>query len=80
MGVVKNLFGGGGDAPAPLPMPMAPPVAPPAYAAPNEGAAGNLSPGAKAAGAFSDTIITGPEGLKKKEPTAAPALKSTLGA
>lgn len=49
-----------------MPMPAPPPVAPPAYTMPTSAdAAGNQSSaGARAAGAYSGTIITGPAGLK----------------
>jgi hypothetical protein len=80
-GVAKAIFGGGGgDVQAAVALPAAPPVAPPAYTQPTPaGAAGNVSEGAKAAGAFANTIITGPEGLKQQEKTATPSLKSQLG-
>lgn len=93
-GVAKGLMGGiatmfsGGDnvaaavqAPVQAPLPTPPPIAPPAYSKPSTqgDAAGNVSNSARAAGAFSDTIITGPEGLKTKENTSSTQLKTTLG-
>lgn len=81
---IGGLFGGGGGgsevtasvAPAPVP----PPIAPPAYSNPHgSDSAGNVSNSQRAAGAFSDTIITGPEGLKEKESTSSTNLKTTLG-
>lgn len=86
MGGIGSMFGGGGDsgsvAAQVIAPPIPPPVAPPAYSKPStqgDGAAGNVSNSARAAGAFSDTIITGPEGLKTKENTSSTTLKTTLG-
>lgn len=68
MGFIGKLFGGGEAQPMPLPAP--PPVAPPAYTMPTQqDAAGNQSAGARASGAYSGTIITGPTGLTKGETT-----------
>lgn len=80
-GLFSGLFGQGGAMTASVtPPPVAPPIAPPAYQNPHgSDSAGNVSNSARAAGAFSDTIITGPEGLKTKEATSSTTLKSTLG-
>lgn len=78
MGIIKGLFGGG-DSGGPSAPPAPPPVAPPAYTTPTPAdAAGNVSQGARAAGAFSNTIVTGPEGLKKPAETTSNKLQ--LGA
>lgn len=76
MGAILGF--GGGQSASPMPMPQAPPIAPPAYTQPlaAEGA-GNISQSAKAAGAFANTVITGPEGLTKPETT---SNKQLLGA
>lgn len=72
------LLGGGQGMQVQALPPM--PTAPPAYTQPTPaGAAGNVSDGAKAMGAFGDTIITGPQGLKTPEKTATPSLKPQLG-
>lgn len=71
MSAVAKIFGGGSQAAPTVVTPTVvtptytPPVAPPAYTTPTSvSGAGNAdNTGAKAAGAFNDTIITGPKGL-----------------